>query len=741
MATETTGTHVVMTADGTDLSNKTRKAAQEQRRLAAALNDTSAAQRAQAAATRVAGEASVLASGRTNSLEKQNRVAAMSAGNLAAQFNDVSVMIAAGQAPMMTAIQQGTQINQVFQMMAANGATNAQIFRTLGKGITSMINPMSLMVLGAIAGASYLVQWGLKAYKAGQETRDFKKIIESTESKMTSYKESIERLNPELDDYISKAIEAAGATSSLGASVVHMNFINLKKELVAARDLLVETFDSKTFSSRIDKISELIDKPMFDSFRVSIKDVQDEVMMLSASFDTLRKSDTLEGQVSAANQLLTQFTGVVGAYEGMNEAQSTFYQQLVSIIQTAEEMIAIERARKVAYDDILGSEEGLAAAIKANNELYKARLGTIDDTANNYEDILGSEDGLAAAAAAVLDIFAARLGTLDDTANKYVDILGSEAGLSAATVALNELYRQRVVTIDLTASAYVDVLGSELGLQQAVAAGNQLYAERLALMNAEDPLTAFGGKGEFIPEDFKPIPGEPGYVSPGGGRKGGGGGGKSPFERSEEDLERLRESLATEAELQLTHYTEQQEVLRTALEQRLLTEQEYQAMSEEAQKQHQNKMAQIDVYRYGTSLQQTEQFMGDMAAALSQGGSKMVKISKVFGAAQALISTWVGAAKALELPFPQNIAAFAAVVAQGFGAISSIQSVSAGGAGGGGGATSAAPATPAQAQGPQVSLTLIGDQGFSRAQIVQIAEALNDGASDGTLPISIRGRT
>jgi hypothetical protein len=39
-----------------------------------------------------------------------------------------------------------------------------------------------------------------------------------------------------------------------------------------------------------------------------------------------------------------------------------------------------------------------------------------------------------------------------------------------------------------------------------------------------------------------------------------------------------------------------------------------------------------------------------------------------------------------------------------------------------------------------VSLTLIGDQGFSRAQIVQIAEALNDSRDEGQQLVSIRGR-
>lgn len=77
------------------------------------------------------------------------------------------------------------------------------------------------------------------------------------------------------------------------------------------------------------------------------------------------------------------------------------------------------------------------------------------------------------------------------------------------------------------------------------------------------------------------------------------------------------------------------------------------------------------------------------------------------------------------------------------------QAASAAGGGGGGGSVNSLVASAqrggraaAASQGPQrpnVSLTLVGDQGFSRAQIVQIAEALNDSSRDGQQLVSITG--
>lgn len=54
-----------------------------------------------------------------------HRIAAGSVGNLAANVNDVAMMALAGQNPLQLAIQQGTQIGQVFGPMGAGDAAEA----------------------------------------------------------------------------------------------------------------------------------------------------------------------------------------------------------------------------------------------------------------------------------------------------------------------------------------------------------------------------------------------------------------------------------------------------------------------------------------------------------------------------------------------------------------------------------------------------------------------------------------
>lgn len=65
-----------------------------------------------------------------------------------------------------------------------------------------------------------------------------------------------------------------------------------------------------------------------------------------------------------------------------------------------------------------------------------------------------------------------------------------------------------------------------------------------------------------------------------------------------------------------------------------------------------------------------------IAASFGKEGSAMAKAAQVFGVIQGTISMYTGAAKALELPFPANIAAMAAVLAQGAKLVANIKSQS-----------------------------------------------------------------
>jgi hypothetical protein len=123
---------------------------------------------------------------------------------------------------------------------------------------------------------------------------------------------------------------------------------------------------------------------------------------------------------------------------------------------------------------------------------------------------------------------------------------------------------------------------------------------------------------------------------------------------------------------------------------------------------------------------------------MGQTNEKALKVAKAFGAAQALIGAYQGAAEALKLPFPKNIAAAATVLAKGISFVSAIKGVNKGGGAvaSTGGATAAATAPEAQAA-PQASQTLnfavTNDPfGISDRLVRQIVGAINQSQRDGS---------
>ncbi|MBY6135033.1 phage tail length tape measure family protein [Nocardioides marinus] len=97
---------------------------------------------------------------------KQAQTATHHTANLAYQFNDIGMMMAAGQSPFMLALQQGTQVSQVLNQMGGGAAS----VRALGGAFLSVINPTSLVTIGVIAGAAALGQWAMSALGAEDKT-------------------------------------------------------------------------------------------------------------------------------------------------------------------------------------------------------------------------------------------------------------------------------------------------------------------------------------------------------------------------------------------------------------------------------------------------------------------------------------------------------------------------------------------------------------------------------------------
>lgn len=147
-------------------------------------------------------------------------------------------------------------------------------------------------------------------------------------------------------------------------------------------------------------------------------------------------------------------------------------------------------------------------------------------------------------------------------------------------------------------------------------------------------------------------------------------------------LKAIQDSFATEMELKQQQYELDQQVLDNALQNKLISEQSYYDLSGKLAQQHQDTLRTIQQAGLQANLQSASDFFGAAQRIAEMGGKKTTKIAKMFGIAQALISTFQGAAKALTLPFPENLAAYATTLAQGMSAVAAIKGVNENGGGG-----------------------------------------------------------
>lgn len=255
--------------------------------------------------------------------------------------------------------------------------------------------------------------------------------------------------------------------------------------------------------------------------------------------------------------------------------------------------------------------------------------------------------------------------------------------------------------------------------------------------------------------------------------KGGGGGGA--LAQAEKQFQSLRELLQEDTMFQYAEYEKRSIQLANAKAKDLLTEQQYQEMKRQLQmlyfgtEYEQNQvnydlsLQQLEAanaakllsdeaylikkrqlqWQYGEELQQGQNNLWSveldgMAAAfgamnqLAGGGyDKLLKAQRIFGAASALISTYTGAAEALKLPFPMNIAAMGKVLAAGMGLVNAIKSGSST-PGKGASSTSSTTATQSAKATPTqyVTIDVTGDS-WARGMVEGIIEQIQQQTKDG----------
>lgn len=320
----------------------------------------------QAEANRVLAlaEAQYLATGQSAQIMgRSNNAAAGQMGNLVAQFNDIGVMMAAGQNPLTLALQQGTQISQVIGPMGAAGAVKA-----LGGAFLGMLNPVSLITIGSIAAGAALVQLGSSAFSAEDNADDLGEAIANLAKETTEARTEIELFNRGLQ-----------TTSQLGV----LNAVAQKEAEIAA------------FKERAQN----------ESGR-NLKATNTIIAQLESEIALLERGLTARNSAVAAAERLQRIQ------EMANSAGQDYVRRLeaeAEAVSKGQELIAGLEAeaeiRKAITAHGESSQQVAELRLAEERRVYEASLDTLNVTGQMKDEIMAAWD--AANALSMVDIAAA----------------------------------------------------------------------------------------------------------------------------------------------------------------------------------------------------------------------------------------------------------------------------------------------------------------------------------------------
>lgn len=362
-----------------------------------------------------------------------------------------------------------------------------------------------------------------------------------------------------------------------------------------------------------------------------------------------------------------------------------------------------------------------AGDLEAQMDVLSAMVGTAQQLAAANGEVTAEEEAVIKKLADALLLMQEQKETVQDTVGSVALITDAMSGVtSAIDTALGRATSLRDMFIEaaLALPNAHDIINKSFALRGEVGRGGAGPGGPTSV--ADEFIASTGGIQIETEEEEKKRTGR-----------------AEPKDTTESDLEALQKRLMSETELIQSSYADRHELLIAAREQQLLTEEQYNEMLLQIEKDKNDKLAALDAYRYGSGLDRTQQFLGDTAAALAGGNEKMIELSQKFAKVEALINAGRAFAQVAAdptLPWYAKIPAAVGVAA----AISSFSS-QAGIGGGGGGAAVSGPTQDQQQQAAptqQRSITLIGDR-FNRQQAIEIAEFMNEGTDDGLV---IRGR-
>lgn len=293
--------------------------------------------------------------------------------NLGFQANDIFMMMAAGQNPLMLAIQQGNQVSQVFGMMRAEGQKLGPAIRG---SLLSIVSPLSLVTVGVIALGAYAVQAFMGS---GDAALGFDERLKNLNETMSSLRSNSKLL---FDNGLSDRFGALqGQARQLLDALVALDRASELKQL---RETLDQRFSDETrpsfWQQYVSALYQGQSPGAFADVNLTAANFEalgtampfGEFQKLRAEIDQLASEGKIDEVTSKIVELGLAMKGD-GQFSELGEGAQSLFQDLAKLaLGTAEtEAIFNGSARRDAGNK---RADEIIASMARENELAKVRL-------------------------------------------------------------------------------------------------------------------------------------------------------------------------------------------------------------------------------------------------------------------------------------------------------------------------------------------------------------------------------
>lgn len=368
---------LLIDADGKAAVQEVRRVEKAQKDAARASETLGSKSRGAAGGVDTLGSSAGASAGRVDTMADANQRAAGSMANLTAQGNDVLTMLIAGQNPMQLAIQQGTQINQVWGQMGVKGK---DAFKLVGGAIASMLTPINLITIGSIAAAGAMTQWFASAEDEAATLDD---AIEGMAEGIESFEKRLLAANAPLADMRREFGEASPVVRSVLEDLAALGRLDAHRSIDAAaasvRALVVEMswWDDRSQQSASQDFLGIGN--MSNSARQAGAHFARNLQLLRDSMDPAER-------LAVALDLRKQLLDARGGLEGLNVEQREFYEGLAAIIRDLTALgVKVKEAGSVPAAQRAAMEEYYASRIRGEEFLANARAREAADLMANYQ--------------------------------------------------------------------------------------------------------------------------------------------------------------------------------------------------------------------------------------------------------------------------------------------------------------------------------------------------------------------